>query len=909
MNSFLPPVVFEVKATATEAITSFKKVNDELAKMEKQAKKTGESVTQLDKISKATALSLLAVGTAVTVALGASIKASVDQEKALQLLNTAVKNTGQNFAAALPEINTVTRSLIELGFEDNVTYQAMAKLTAATGDVRIAMRSMSVAADLARFKQISLTEAADLLARATTGQAKGLRDLGIKLDTTAGKTVSYDEILKVITQRIGGTAEAFGNTAAGKFAVFNAKVDELKETIGNELLPYVIQFTDWLNKKAIPAVEKFVKFLADNKDKVIQFGLAIAGLFIGVKIGAWITAMVTGIGVVVNALKVLRNTAVAAAIAEMFVLNPLGGIAMAATIGATLLAVYKSIDMIDKLFNKDTTSEVNAGVSDRVKDYESIGAGAGRLAGDTNKLSDALINARQRFKDFSIVLSQTATTIADKWKTLIGRDTADAIRYGLLDPSDQLIEKSKTLIDAYTTASSKFASANSQLTFAQKAYEKAVQGTDKTLIASTESALKRAEELVKSVTGDISNALDELQKLQDQLINQIVESYKKIDELSTQRTETLAQANADRLQLEKDYNKNVLQLQTEYQKNVQNAQAEAVKRSAEIVKQSVDQLRGIFKTATSSSIGEIFSNLTFQGRYLAGGTASALTQALGLRTTKAKTLADNAAKLAALGFSQTFIEEVVAQGPDIGNSLAESILTATPESITELQKYWIELQKVSSHGVDTLANKLNSDITLATEELTQQLAQVQIDLQDTLKNYQVELTTALASAFSEYSSALDAINVKTAQTVASIDKQINTLKAQIASMQSALASLPTSVAAPSTGVPTATVTPVQPMYDPLSGLKVTAEDARARALGELGTASKSSTNIYFQQNNLSNASPDYIADSAAWKIRTSADISYTKAAPTTTPALAKYGLAQTAVSRTSATSGTSQRGD
>ncbi len=39
---------------------------------------------------------------------------------------------------------------------------------------------------------------------------------------------------------------------------------------------------------------------------------------------------------------------------------------------------------------------------------------------------------------------EVATNISDKWKALIGKDINDAIRFALLDPVDQLIEKSKT---------------------------------------------------------------------------------------------------------------------------------------------------------------------------------------------------------------------------------------------------------------------------------------------------------------------------------------------------------------------------------------------------------------------------------------------------------------------------------
>jgi hypothetical protein len=224
---------------------------------------------------------------------------------------------------------------------------------------------------------------------------------------------------------------------------------------------------------------------------------------------------------------------------------------------------------------------------------------------------------------------------------------------------------------------------------------------------------------------------------------------------------------------------------------VLNAQQEAAKRSAEIVKQSVDQLRGIFKSATTKSIGDIFSGLTFGGLYAKGGTTEKILAALGLQTSKAQRLADDAATLAGLGFSQTFIEEVVSQGPDVGHQLAQTIIKSSPESIAQMRAYWEALQKTSSHGVDAIAKQLNTGVVLATEELTEQLAQVGRDLTTQLAEYQETLTTELASAFDAYSEALDKINVATAKQISEIDAQIATLQARIAQLQFALSQLAT----------------------------------------------------------------------------------------------------------------------
>jgi LysM repeat protein len=232
-------------------------------------------------------------------------------------------------------------------------------------------------------------------------------------------------------------------------------------------------------------------------------------------------------------------------------------------------------------------------------------------------------------------------------------------------------------------------------------------------------------------------------------------------------------------------------MQKDHDRAVAQAQGEASKRAAEIVKQSVDQIRGVYRSATQKSIGDIFSTLTFEGKYLKGGTVEKLLGALGLQTSKAKTLANDAAKLSGLGFTQTFIEQVIAQGPDVGHELAQTILNSTPESIQQLQGYWLALEEQSQHGVDAIAKQMNSGIVLATEELTAQLAQVGKDLTENLAGMVAELAESTAIAVQEYKDALQEIRDATAKTVAQIDADINKYQGQITVLEGALATIQT----------------------------------------------------------------------------------------------------------------------
>jgi hypothetical protein len=878
MNTFLPPVIFEIKAKADQAVADFKKVNKELRDMDKEADKTSRSLARMTAATKITRIAVMALAASFGILGAVALKEAMKEEVALLKLKTAVDNVGQSFAAASPFIKQTADSLIDLGFADDDTYASLAKLTAATGSVKTAMKSMSIAADLARFKQISLTDASDLLARASTGQARGLRDLGIAMGVSMKQGASYEEILAAIETRIGGMAEAFADTAAGKMAIFNAKMDELKEQIGYALLPALIKVVNFMNTKLIPVLSKFFAFIDKNKQIIINFGVAFASIWAFAKIQAGVTLAITAIRGLVVAYNTLKVAGLAAAIAQRMAINPLLG----AAAGAILLGA-----MVKTIADAKKTNEE---VKDLKLNLDAVGDGVKYPTAGLGKLEDKLIEVTQRIKDFNTEIKSTFTELKTSWTNVVGKDFGAAITEGLLNPIDKLVTKTNTAVKAYQNASGQYQSALLGLKNAQNSYTNAIKSGNKTLIASTDSALKRAEALVKSLQDSMGSALKDITTLQQEMIDAVIDAEKKVAELRIDRKTVLEDAHKEELQLQKDYNTKILQLQKD-----------AAKRSAEIVKQSVDQLRNIFKGATYRSIGDIFSGLTFEGKYLQGGTLEAITNKLAEQAAKATSLADKAGKLQALGFTQTFIEEVVAQGPDVGGALADTILAGSPASIKQLQSYWLALEKITLHGVDSVSYKLNAGLTLATEELTAQLADVQ-----------TELTTALSEAFKEYSDALIAIQAKTAEQIKAIDSQIAELIAKIAQLKAALESL-ANLNAPGTATPTPTgggpigntleykLSNVSPALlgqiasgaNAVSVGEQTRKDLLAQGMDNAGASSSGRYTAqgvaYFQAelakakaagqttiniNANTNASSQMIANDVGWAIRTSSDVQY-----------------------------------
>jgi hypothetical protein len=312
MAEFFPPVLFEIKAKANEAIATFGTVNKELAKMEKNGLLAGGALGTLEKASKYAGVALLSLGGAFAAFGVSSIKVLDGVEKAQANLQTAVTNTGVSFKIAKPEIDAHAKSMTDLGFTVQDTYDALAKMTMASGSPRIALNSLATAADLARAKNMSLADAGTLVARASIGQAKGLGDLGIALGKTLPKGASMAQVLSAIEQRAHGAAAAFGDTLAGKIAIANAHFQELQIQVGTDLVPILIKFTTWLTDKAIPALQKMYKWVKDNTGVVKAIVAVLASLWAAPKIAS----LLTSLGTLATAFTGVGTAATEAAAAE-----------------------------------------------------------------------------------------------------------------------------------------------------------------------------------------------------------------------------------------------------------------------------------------------------------------------------------------------------------------------------------------------------------------------------------------------------------------------------------------------------------------------------------------------------------------------------------------------------------------
>ena len=332
--SMLPPVFVELKANVGEFTAAMGEARTEIDVLEKKG------VSSYDKLASFGKASLFALGTASVAIGGLSLEMADKFETAHAKLETALKNAGSNFEAFAEPINKAQKQMEQFGFTNADTQEALGNLTTALKDPQKALDSLSLAADLAKYKHIDLADAATAVARAQEGNLRALKQLGIDLPIAAtsaaklqkaheslgkatddasaflkahadavdvtskyhdayerllGKVTSAQQavntqsqagtqIMKGLSDAIGGQAAASAETFAGKMAAVKAQSEDVAKNIGLMLIPIV--------EKLIGAIKDVVDWF--GKHKAIAEAV---GIVIGVVLVAAITAYLSKLAI------------------------------------------------------------------------------------------------------------------------------------------------------------------------------------------------------------------------------------------------------------------------------------------------------------------------------------------------------------------------------------------------------------------------------------------------------------------------------------------------------------------------------------------------------------------------------------------------------------------------------------
>ena len=289
--------------------------------------------------------------------------------------------------------------------------------------------------------------------------------------------------------------------------------------------------------------------------------------------------------------------------------------------------------------------------------------------------------------------------------------------------------------------------------------------------------------------------------------------------------------NQTKLDLETAHSQKMLDIQKQYADNATQIEQAAADKRQSIIQQSIDLLRSAWESATKIDLGSLFT--------AGDSSATGLQTQLQTQLAQIQKLQEDAGKLAAQGYSQSFIQEVLAQGPQVGDQMAQSVLNAAPDTANSIKTLYDQIQTTSQSGLDSLATQMNSGTQLATKALTDQYAQVSVDMQnqldentaqltdalakenqsfnDSLTKAQQVLTDALTSAQDSYDKAIQAISDSSMKQLDTLDKKLIAVAGSLKAL-AALAGL--GVTSTGTSIPTGAITAAPLTYTSSNGFSV-----------------------------------------------------------------------------------------
>lgn len=233
-------------------------------------------------------------GAAITAALGSTLESAVDAQVEMARFDATLASMGKTGANAKDGLLKAADATLKLGFDNEEAANSLAKLFQRTKDVTKANELNNIAMDLARAKNISLSQASDMVGMVLSGNGKVLKQFGIDLKETKDPMLQLIELQK----KVGGQADAFSKTFAGQKEILTQNVGEMKEAIGGALLPVVTQ----LGQALLPIVLSISKWTQENPELFNKIVLVTGAIAAFMTVIVPISAVIGGVTTAVTAL-------------------------------------------------------------------------------------------------------------------------------------------------------------------------------------------------------------------------------------------------------------------------------------------------------------------------------------------------------------------------------------------------------------------------------------------------------------------------------------------------------------------------------------------------------------------------------------------------------------------------------
>ncbi len=229
--------------------------------------------------------SLIAAAAGLTVVGTASVKLASDFEASHARLKAAVAATGQSFSTYQGRVKNVDAAMIKLGFTSTETEASTASLTVVARSASKALDLQGLAANIARGRNVCLTDATSYLVKVLSGHIGLLGRLGINTKDATGHTIDQKRALELLSEYYKGQASAYAQTFDGKMAILSATTKQLGIDIGEALIPQI----EKLASGAASGVQAFQALNASTDGWLGKILLAVgsvpAAVFIIEKLG------------------------------------------------------------------------------------------------------------------------------------------------------------------------------------------------------------------------------------------------------------------------------------------------------------------------------------------------------------------------------------------------------------------------------------------------------------------------------------------------------------------------------------------------------------------------------------------------------------------------------------------------
>ena len=239
---------------ASEEIGIRVKLEGDIAgQMRRAAGDVEKSTKQMETGAKGVANAFKAIGAAAVAGLAVrelvklgkeSIDLAKRQAQAEAQLTSALGRTSKGLLAYASELQKVTT------FGDEATIEAAALLGAFVKEEEQIKKLLPVIQDLAAAKGMDLTAAADLVAKSVGSSTNALSRYGIEIKGAAGSTERAESAVAAITEKFGGMAQAIADTPFGELEQMENQLGDIKELLGTELVPILIEVNKWVLKWA-----------------------------------------------------------------------------------------------------------------------------------------------------------------------------------------------------------------------------------------------------------------------------------------------------------------------------------------------------------------------------------------------------------------------------------------------------------------------------------------------------------------------------------------------------------------------------------------------------------------------------------------------------------------------------------